>query len=219
VHRNRIDAGCATKEGTGLLATNSFARVQDNVILGANCTGSIPMALDSYAVRVIASAGTNELDLHSNTLLAGGGTTCTGRGLAFDVSQSPPTGALGVVRNNILVAGTCTTRYAVEEQSAAADPRLFENNDLWSSGTPTALYRDDAMTNLTMLSQVNALMSRPTATANISADPLFTAGNHLPVGSPCVNTGTATGAPTTDIDGDMRPQLQAFDIGADEYRP
>ena len=56
---------------------------------------------------------------------------------------------------------------------------------------------------------------------NIDADPLFAApGNgdyHLTDGSPCVDTGTADGAPDTDFEGDPRPSGDGYDMGADEH--
>jgi parallel beta-helix repeat protein len=58
---------------------------------------------------------------------------------------------------------------------------------------------------------------------NLSQDPLFhdPAGMdyHLQPASPCINAGTASfpaAAPVTDFDGDSRPILGAYDIGADE---
>jgi opacity protein-like surface antigen len=60
----------------------------------------------------------------------------------------------------------------------------------------------------------------PRGAGNMNADPLFVgAGNyyHLTKESPCINAGTSTGAPETDIDGDSRPQGRRIDIGADEY--
>ena len=55
---------------------------------------------------------------------------------------------------------------------------------------------------------------------NQSADPKFVNPGaddfHLQQGSPCVDQGTADGAPSDDIDGDDRPQGNGFDIGADE---
>ncbi|MFH2094745.1 MAG: right-handed parallel beta-helix repeat-containing protein [Bacteroidota bacterium] len=56
-------------------------------------------------------------------------------------------------------------------------------------------------------------------TGNIQADPLFVnpgAGDyHLQAGSPCVDAGTAAGAPAGDLDGNARDAL--VDIGAYEY--
>ena len=52
-------------------------------------------------------------------------------------------------------------------------------------------------------------------------DPLFvgstTGDYHLAVGSPCIDTGTSTDAPDTDIEGTPRPQGQGYDMGAYEY--
>jgi len=57
---------------------------------------------------------------------------------------------------------------------------------------------------------------------NIAADPAFGSpphNLHLRAGSPCIDTGTCTGAPTTDIDGDPRPTGASCDMGADEFVP
>jgi parallel beta-helix repeat protein len=56
-------------------------------------------------------------------------------------------------------------------------------------------------------------------THDISADPLFVGGSYyqLTADSPCIDAGTAEGAPSDDIDGDIRPQGAGYDIGADEY--
>ncbi len=53
---------------------------------------------------------------------------------------------------------------------------------------------------------------------NINADPLFEfdPGYHLLADSPCINQGMANGL-VDDIDGDSRPQFDAFDMGADEF--
>jgi hypothetical protein len=50
-------------------------------------------------------------------------------------------------------------------------------------------------------------------------EPLFAgAGDyHLTAASPCIDTGTATGAPGDDIDGQPRPQGAGYDMGSDEY--
>ncbi len=75
---------------------------------------------------------------------------------------------------------------------------------------------------LTTAAQVNALLLAPTASDNISADPLVDASFHLGAGSPNLGAGrdSAGGvtAPATDFDGQPRPQPAATmpDIGPDE---
>jgi len=57
---------------------------------------------------------------------------------------------------------------------------------------------------------------------NISSDPLFVAAPaniHLSPASPCIDTGTCTGAPVTDFEGDSRPSGAGCDMGADEFVP
>lgn len=60
-----------------------------------------------------------------------------------------------------------------------------------------------------------------TGTGNIDQDPLFFApanGNyHLRFQSPCVDAGTAAGAPDHDLDGTPRPQDAGYDMGAYEW--
>lgn len=60
-----------------------------------------------------------------------------------------------------------------------------------------------------------------TGTADISADPLLidAPGGDLRLrfGSPCIDAGTDSGAPATDIEGIARPQGDRFDIGAHEF--
>lgn len=55
---------------------------------------------------------------------------------------------------------------------------------------------------------------------NIDADPR-TAGTdeRLLAGSPAIDTGTCTGAPATDFEGDPRPTGAGCDMGADEFVP
>ena len=53
---------------------------------------------------------------------------------------------------------------------------------------------------------------------NIDSDPLFVSYGdyHLTADSPCIDTGTDAEV-YTDIDGDVRPQGEGFDMGSDEY--
>jgi hypothetical protein len=123
----------------------------------------------------------------------------------------------GIFRNNILRAGACATaRYDFWEDGASFDPRVFENNDLDPTGTPTALYLDGDATALSTAAAVNALTGT-TAGGNISVDPMFVAPPadvHLGNGSACVNVGTTAGAPGSDFAGkarDTKPDIGAFE--------
>ena len=57
-------------------------------------------------------------------------------------------------------------------------------------------------------------------TGNIDLDPYFVATDdlHLQLGSPCIDTGTASGAPSDDIEGNPRPTGPGYDMGAYEYQ-
>lgn len=70
---------------------------------------------------------------------------------------------------------------------------------------------------------ISSLNGLATASGNITGDPLFaspawgTTGNyHLQLGSPAIDAGTSTGAPSEDIDGTSRPQGSGYDMGAYE---
>jgi len=52
---------------------------------------------------------------------------------------------------------------------------------------------------------------------SLTSAPQLTSDGHLSAGSPAVDAGVCTGAPTNDFDGDQRPQGAACDIGADEF--
>ncbi|MBI2388712.1 MAG: hypothetical protein HYV09_03760 [Deltaproteobacteria bacterium] len=222
VDRNVITGGCTRGEGIGLLSIGSAARVQNNAILGGtDCSSGAPTS--AFGVKVLIGGGLGELDLHSNSIVAGGTTSaaCTSRGLGLDLlPSSTPGGGRGVFRNNVILAGVCSTAYGVLELNASADPRIFENNDLFGFTSAVVLYRNENTTNLPGIGAVNALTDM-TVAANVSSNPLFFSSSnfHIQAGSPCRNAGTASGAPTYDYDADGRPLESAHDIGFDEYRP
>ncbi|MFC1855469.1 PKD domain-containing protein [Thermodesulfobacteriota bacterium] len=74
-----------------------------------------------------------------------------------------------------------------------------------------------------MLDYCNVQGGYASGTNVIDADPLFTfaaGGNqHILTGSPCIDAGTALGAPADDVDGDPRAIGVGVDIGADEFNP
>jgi hypothetical protein len=125
-----------------------------------------------------------------------------------------PASARGLVRNNILLPGPCSSAgsgYDVYELAAGASPRIIANNDF---APAPVLYHSNAMGDLTTLVAVDGL---PGASNDRSVDPMLAVdGIHEQAGSMCIDHGTATGAPADDYDGAARPVGAGFDIGMDE---
>jgi len=218
VDSNLIVAGCGIDTSTGVVLDNAPARLQNNRILGGQCTGN--SAGTFYGVQILLGASAGEPDLHSNDIepmgSAGG---CQSIGVEIDRSAGDAVPA-GILRNNIISAGNCRNRIAVDELSTTT-ARVVENNDLYpgsaalATDTPVLYHRGgtDAVTAI----QVNALAG---AAKNISADPRYVAYStdlHLSSNSLCIDRGTAEGAPATDGDGNSRPAGAGFDIGAYEF--
>jgi hypothetical protein len=231
IGRNGIFGGCGRVQSIGLGVNDAFPRVENNLIEGmvgnntmAVCASPGGVPADAYAVMVLNANGKNEIDLHSNTLFGTDAlqtVACTSRALVFDVSDGgTPTAPLGLVRNNVLAAGACPTRYDVQELNAAADPRVLQNN--WFDSTLAngiVLYRDEATTDLLDAGAINALTDITSSNNIEGACGVTPAAFHLAATSVCRNAGTDAGAPSQDIDKDSRPQEGVFDIGADEYVP
>ncbi|MCC6523322.1 MAG: hypothetical protein IT373_11715 [Polyangiaceae bacterium] len=222
VDGNVIRGGCAPV-ATGVQANDSAARVQNNRIFAyaqIDCgAGSIVPPQQSRGMQVFPAAGANEIDVHSNDLDGTGNpnAVCTSTGLEIAAGLAPLPSGVGIFRNNIVRGGVCSIRYVVAETGAGADPRVFEHNDLDPFATPTALYRDEGANDLGTAAAVDALADM-TVNGTLSADALYVnypTDLHLGAASPCIGAGTATGAPSYDMDGLPR-DLVAPDIGADE---
>lgn len=209
VARNIIDIGCmggTTGVSAGIDLTDSFARIENNLVRGGACAGNV------YGVREHIINSGDEVDLHSNTISGGGmASGCSGHALDFEVGATSPASARGLVRNNILLPGPCSTAAWDVYEGAAVSPRVLLNNDL--APVPT-LYHSNAGGDLTTIAAVNALTG---AAANFSADPMLAVdGIHLNAGSMCIDSGTPQGAPAEDYDGMSRPNGAGFDVGMDE---
>jgi hypothetical protein len=139
---------------------------------------------------------------------------------------------------NTLIAGNSTTSgnanvFGVDSDVTIMNSSISDNNPqgaqaviLWSGHL--------TITNSILWNNAQSLLADPpcptcitvsysdieggwTGTGNINSDPLFVGGGdyHLQVGSPCIDKGTAVGAPTHDIEG--TPRDAAPDMGAYEW--
>ena len=117
----------------------------------------------------------------------------------------------GTVRNCIIANNGAS--YGI--YAAVAGSATILNNDIYNN--TLGLYAGGEIVYTT----AEALNALPYASGNIDSNPLFVSVSdyRLQTGSPCINAATATGAPTTDLDGNTRPQDGGYDIGAYEYVP
>ncbi len=97
-----------------------------------------------------------------------------------------------------------------------SDPYIT-NCILWSD-EPDEIYCTGSLVPTVRYSDIGGGWS---GSGNIDADPMFVhppAGDyHINVSSPCIDTGTGSGAPLEDFETDPRPTGDGWDMGADEY--
>ncbi len=202
----------------GILTRGTISTVSNNLVFANASTGILidPRAGPSF-----------EPVVHSNTVVGPampGGSALAATNLIVTDNEGISTPPVGVFRNNNAVClGATTNRFAFAEYGGFADPRVFENNNLWGCDT---LYRNSdgatpATMLLTSLATINTLADVPVDGNNISFDPLFVSATdwHLQPTSPLIDAGTASGAPFFDFEGQLRPARPRFDIGCDEVAP
>jgi len=192
-----------------------------------------------------------------NSLISGNelsGTDATGAGIYTEGISSPTISNCSIIGNKnsgYNGGGIYAAKYSDYDISPlyvvnctfagndAADGLSFYTEISWNYDTTisNSILWNDAAGNeinghpIVSYSDVRQVSDPFPGIANINVDPMFADpanGNyHLQIGSPCIDTGTATGAPVDDIDGDSRPQqgkmgFQSddgleFDRGSDEY--
>jgi predicted outer membrane repeat protein len=101
------------------------------------------------------------------------------------------------------------------------------NSILWNNGGGSLMDVDINGTVIASYSDIRTFGGYP-GTNNVNIDPLFvnpvsstsaptsTGDYHLQIGSPCIDLGTSAGAPTHDLDNNIRPIGSGVDMGADE---
>jgi uncharacterized membrane protein len=202
--------GARAGDGGGLYVAGGNVTVQGLRIVSNTAT--------SRGGGVYQAGGTLALwnnFIYSNTALSGsgGGVYKAGGALSVvnDTLYANQAGASGggvfdggsgtlAITNTIVVSNSAASGGGIY---SAGGSSLLDYNDVWHN--TAASFPDSNV---------------PTGAHSIAADPLFVdaaAGDlHIVSTSPCFDTADPNTFLRTDIDGDIRPSNQGFDIGADE---
>lgn len=209
ISNNAISANNA-RDGGGVYCSYSRALITLNTISGNVGTYAGGISCDSYS---------------SSTIWGNAVTGNSGYGIRCGLASAAK------ISNNTIAGNSSTGLYC-----SASSPEVVNTIVAFNSYGVTTTGKVDMPTlrNSNVFGNVNGnykgFPTDPTGTnGNISLDPLFrnapSGDYHLLWNSPCVDTGTNIGAPSTDLDGNPRPidgnmdGLAVTDIGAYEYVP
>jgi len=147
-----------------------------------------------------------------------GNSASYGGGMLHDGNASP-------MVTNCTFSGNSASDYGGGMYNYSSSSTMT-NCILWG-GSPEEIYDLSSTLSITY----SDIQGGYTGTGNINADPMFLDPDgldnipgtedddlHLKSGSPCIDTGTATGAPDTDIEGKPRPLGKGYDMGAYEFQ-
>jgi hypothetical protein len=219
VHHIANAAACTSAGGSAIGVDSYYKGVQDDIV--ANTVNDIgPKACKYIQGIYVSTSGTvknnlvyrvGEAAIHlwhdaTNVIITNNTVTDSHYGIIVGGGDFYFTSAGNnntIVANNILY----NNGIGISEQGKTGTGNRYTNNLVFKNGTAISLR--------------NGL----SATSTVSSDPLFagysataaTPNFHLSASSPAIARGTATNAPTTDIDGKARNASVGFDIGAYQH--
>jgi hypothetical protein len=201
-----LSPACYYFTGYGVTGGGAGSRIQNNRIYGAQA-GTPNCLATGYAYGLTSAAG----QIYSNHIVAWPSGVCASSLNAGQGLYGVVTGLGGDYRNNAIEG--CA---AVKEANASSDPAVFEHNALATGYLDEGGDYPSSSNPVTPLSaaQVNALADMTTS-GNIDAACYATGSDTLAAGSPCIDAGASSGAPTYDYDGQLRDATP--DIGSDEF--
>jgi hypothetical protein len=220
VDHNDVDPGACLTLCIGISAEGDLGNVSiiNNIAHGGR------RGVSQMGLRLgfeLAPSAPNVL-VHSNMFGGGGETSGASNGVHIYLGTTPtPPVMVGSFYNNTIHSGLGAERYAFFEGHVNADPVVLSHNALFfdSSGSGSGgLYYDEAgdvlRTNAIELDAIPEGSNNFVSSCWLTFEP--DADFHLREGSPCIDAGTDTLAPATDMDGDRRPMGSAHDVGVDE---
>ena len=164
------------------------------------------------------SATSENYKVYFNSIFIGGTVT----GVSNSETYYRSIASVSDVRDNIFVnarTGGTGKHYAIRT-TASVTSLTSDYNDIFNTGGTGNVFGNNGTMDVPDLATWR--MAPTTGTGkdanSISADPTFVSATdlHLQVSSPAKDAGTAAGGIVIDFDGDSRPQIAGFDIGADE---
>ncbi len=201
------------------VTTLDFLRVSNATVLDGFTIKAIGR-LGSHAIRVFFGGS----PVIQNNIIHGGSTIVT-----------PPRGSSGInvssgeplIRNNTIVnVDNGASSYSVASFGGQAN--IVNNILVGDNSSQTAI---EVANNTNPLHQNNYMYNHTEAGVALGAGDVITnavppgfvnsaAGDyHLAAGSPAIDAGTNTNAPSSDFEGDSRPFNGTVDMGADEFKP
>lgn len=233
VHNNLIE-GIDAKDGcrNGIIYGN---HVQDSPTVGIYVDA---YANDSYNIKVYQNR-IHDCGIGLSLATEEGGTLADiefYNNIVYGCAYDWTTGATGGAtrhKTNIKVINNifcdCTGYVPVaawDEDDTHVDNLIIRNNIIlagtWGSGIdPGNLTTAKCTIDHNLFYGIQSWLTR--GTDYIEADPKFVnpavADFHLQAGSPAIDNGSPTGAPSDDFDGNSRPKGTGYDIGAYEFLP
>jgi photosystem II stability/assembly factor-like uncharacterized protein len=220
-----ISGNSATAYGGGIASNSSSPVITACVISGnsADYGGAISCSGPSTPIITNCSVVGNSADF-------GGGISCSDTSLQI---------------TNCTISGNVANTLGGGISSGVSSTSTLVNCILWDNSAPqghelslrTAAYPSSVTIDYSDVMNGQTDIYRESGctlnwgSGNIDSAPLFVQSGqwnggswvdgdyHLALGSPCVDVGTATGAPANDIDDNLRPLGNGFDMGSDEYVP